>query len=102
MVEASRMADRLEELNSVIQGKGVLDLMRFRLHEHWGEEGDRTVRVEVKFDSVLGEARQLQLAFDRLCSTLKVSAAAVSTVKVTTSDDLRARRAARISKATGS
>lgn len=70
--EAARIADRLDELDRVIAGKGVLQLMRFRLHEHWGEEGDRTVSVEVKFDSVLSEARQQAAVLRSLLVTLGV------------------------------
>lgn len=81
VIETARTADRLEELDSVIAGKGVLDLMRFRLNESWGEEGDRTVKVEVKFDHVLAEARQMQLAFERLVKACRVSLADAGAVK---------------------
>lgn len=52
--EACRAVDRLADLDDVIAGKGVLELLRFRLV-------DREGRVaEVKFDGVLAEARQQQ------------------------------------------
>ena len=58
-LEACRAADRLDELDRVIQGKGVLDLMRFRLEVDDVIEDPRAT-VKVSFDSVLGEARQQQ------------------------------------------
>lgn len=69
-LEACRSADRLDELDSIIAGKGVLNLMQFRLHEHWGDEGDRTVAVEVKFQAVLTEARQQQANFKTLLAEI--------------------------------
>lgn len=81
VVETARTADRLEELDSIIAGKGVLELMRFRLNERWGEENDRTVSVEVKFDHVLAEARQMQLAFERLVKACRAALADAGAVK---------------------
>ena len=69
-LEACRTADRLDELDSIIAGKGVLNLMQFRLHEHWDDEGDRTVAVEVKFQSVLTEARGQQANFAGLLGAI--------------------------------
>lgn len=68
-LEACRTADRCEELDRIIRGKGVLDLMRFRLRsDWWDDEDERHVSVEVKFDSALAEARQQQ---GRLAATLE-------------------------------
>jgi hypothetical protein len=54
LLEAARAADRLALMDDAVVGKGVLDLLRFRLED---EEG----RVAtVKFDGVLSEARQQQ------------------------------------------
>lgn len=75
VLEACRIADRLDELDSIIHGKGVLNLMKFRLHESWGEDGDRTVLVRVEFQSVLSEARQQALALERLLTRLGLTAA---------------------------
>lgn len=65
VVEAARTADRLDELDGIIQGKGVLNLMQFRVlnreFEEFGEE--LKIDVEVRFQNVLSEARQQQLAF---------------------------------------
>ena len=96
VVEAARMADMLEHLHGIIQGKGVINLMRLR---HMNPQDD--TKVTMTIDGVLAERRQLQLAFERLCKTLAVSAV-VSTAKGDTGDDLAAGRAARIAAATGS
>lgn len=80
--EAARIADRLDELDRIIAGKGVLNLMRFRLQgsgvfdidEDEGIESRRYV-VEVKFDSVLGEARQQAGALRQIFTTLGVGKA---------------------------
>lgn len=81
--EAGRITDRLDELDRIIAGKGVLDLMRFRTKVF--EDLDHVeVNVNVVFDSVLGEARQqagqLRQILDSLTkgSTTKRAAAASS------------------------
>jgi len=64
VLEAARTADRLNELDNIIQGKGVLELMQFRLDFPDGD--DEPFVVEVKFQNVLSEARQQQTAFATL------------------------------------
>lgn len=71
--EACRMADRLDELDRIIQGKGVLELMRFRLQVEDVIE-DPQATVTVSFDSVLSEARQQQNVFKQLLVTLRALA----------------------------
>lgn len=71
-LEAARAADRLDELDRIIQGKGVLELMQFRLKElpsEPGESGEPFV-VEVKFQAVLAEARGQQANFAALTAKL--------------------------------
>lgn len=76
-LEAARLVDRLEELDSIIQGKGVLNLMRFRVADIFDDgEGEKNVRVEVKFDAVLGEARQQQTVLKQLLASLRLPDAA--------------------------
>ena len=70
-LEACRAADRLDELDRVIAGEGVLNLMRFRTVVG----GDEPV-VVVKFDSALGEARQQQNALRQMLITLGIGQAA--------------------------
>ena len=67
--EVCRSADRLEELDSIIQGRGVLELMQFRVPHAVDDDG--VVSVEVKFDNVLGEARQQQNVFKQLLVTFR-------------------------------
>lgn len=70
-LEACRSADRLDELDSIIQGKGVLELMQFRRVDKIGDGSpDQPVVVEVKFDNALGEARQQQNGIRQLLTTL--------------------------------
>ncbi|KUM34548.1 hypothetical protein AR689_10415 [Arthrobacter sp. EpRS71] len=71
VLEAARIADRLDELDNIIQGKGVLNLMQFRLHlNEIDEDGDRNINVEVKFAAPLAEARQQATAFAAILSKL--------------------------------
>lgn len=64
VLEAARTADRLDELDNVIQGKGVLNLMQFRLD--FPDAEDEPFTVEVSFQNVLSEARQQQTVFANL------------------------------------
>ncbi|HWJ09058.1 MAG TPA: hypothetical protein VNS46_06745 [Nocardioides sp.] len=66
-LEACRMADRLDELDRIVAGKGVLQLMKFRLDPDWWDgDGNQHVHVKVGFQSVLAEARQQQATFKAL------------------------------------
>lgn len=79
-LEASRLADRLDELDSIIQGKGVLNLMQFRLHlNELDEDGNRNINVEVKFAAPLAEARQQAMALSGLLRALGPSEASSET-----------------------
>lgn len=66
------MADRLDELHSIIQGKGVLRLMQFRLDDVFEDDDEKRTVVEVKFQSVLSEARQQQNVFKQLVASLRL------------------------------
>lgn len=97
-VEAGRIVDRLDELDRIIAGKGVLELMRFRLHESWDEddEDSRKVLVEVKFDNVLGEARQQANVLRQMLVTLGLGEASEKPVeRSSVLDELAKRRSAR-------
>lgn len=74
-LEAARLADRLDELDSIIHGKGVLELMRFRIPHAMDDQG--TVTVEVTFNNVLGEARQQQNVLRQMLVTLAAASDAV-------------------------
>lgn len=106
VLEAARLTDRLDELDSVIQGKGVLNLMQFRvLNREFEEHGEAlSIDVEVKFQNVLSEARQQQLALANVMGKLGLKAtdagaadqSAESKQAPATPDDmLAARRAER-------
>ncbi|WP_284763401.1 hypothetical protein [Arthrobacter sp. efr-133-R2A-63] len=70
VLEAARLADRLDELDNIIQGKGVLNLMQFRVHL-WEDDGEeRNVNVEVKFAAPLAEARQQAIALANILAKL--------------------------------
>ena len=106
ITEASRTADRLDELDNIIQGKGVLNLMQFRLHlDEIDEDGDRNINVEVKFAAPLAEARQQTLAFANVLKTLGLDSAAAPAAPVaapkTGKDMLEQKRAERASKRSG-
>lgn len=76
-LEACRTADRLDELDSVIAGKGVLNLMAFRLSlDDELETGEREIHVTIGFQNVLAEARQQQVTFANLLDRLGVKASA--------------------------
>lgn len=68
VIEGARMADRLEQMNDIISGKGVIKLLHFRMKEPMDADG--LVTVEMSIDGVMAEVRQLQAAFERLTKTL--------------------------------
>ena len=99
VLEAARTADRLDELDNIIQGKGVLELMQFRLSSDLGGDGDLT--VEVKFSAPLAEAKSQQAALVSLITKYEALTAkapgspAVLPANVTPLDSIlgRAKRA---------
>lgn len=76
VTEAARCADRLDELDNIIQGKGVLNLMQFRLD--FPDADDAPFTVEIKFNAVLAEARQQGAAFNVLVKAMDGFAAPVA------------------------
>lgn len=77
-LEAGRCVDRLDELDRIIAGDGVTELMRFRQVGDglFTDGGDaKTVTIQVKFDSVLGESRQQQNNLRQLLQALGLDAA---------------------------
>lgn len=75
-LEACRAADRLDELDSIIAGKGVLELMRFRvMGNSTGRDEDEPMHVKVHFDNALGEARQQQNNLRQMLLTLGAGSA---------------------------
>lgn len=72
VLEAARTKDRLDDLNEMIAGKGVMNLMMFRVLNKEIDEDytDMNINVEVQIKSVLAEARQQGVALKGLLSTL--------------------------------
>lgn len=70
VLESARTADRLDELDNIIQGKGVLHLMQFRVLSNEVMDDERNINIEVKFNAVLAEARQQATALATLLSKL--------------------------------
>jgi hypothetical protein len=90
LVEAARIADRLDDIDAIISGEGVLALLRFRLVDDEGRV------AEVKFDNVMSEARQQAMAFRAILAQLgaeKFEAGAKAGGSIL--DQLAERRAAR-------
>lgn len=98
VVEVCRMADRLEQFNEMITSRGLIDLMQFRRVDE-GVAGEATIKVTV--DGVVAEARQLQLAFQRVAMALNIESGAMPEAEVDLGDDLAKQRADRIARATG-
>lgn len=90
LLEAARTVDRLHDLDDIVAGKGVLNLLRFRLMDDDGRV------AEVKFDSVLAEVRQQQTALTTMVRAIVPNLAPAAQEKARDPlDDLAARRAAR-------
>lgn len=101
-VEAGRIVQRLDELDNIIQGKGVLDLMRFRVLDNYLEDGSPELKVTVSFDNVLGEARQQANVLRQMLVTLGLGDAVEKHVeRSSVLDELTKRRSARDSRASG-
>jgi hypothetical protein len=95
--EAARLADRLDDIDAIIAGKGVLELLRFRLVDDEGRV------AEVKFDGVLSEARQQAGALRQVLTTLGVgtgAAEAAPPARTSPLDEVARRRDA--ARGTGS
>lgn len=76
-LEACRMVDRLNELDRIVAGKGVLQLMKFRLdHVDFDDAGDQRIHVTVGFQSVLMEGRLQQTALKDVLKELRAAIAA--------------------------
>jgi hypothetical protein len=79
-LEACRTADRLDDLEAIIAGKGVLHLLMFRvrldLEELLGEKPDAVIKIEVS--NVLAEARQQAMTLKNLLAELGIKATPVA------------------------
>lgn len=68
--EACRCADRLDQLDDIIAGKGVLALMHFRHMVDHDTDEQRTIVMTV--DGALSEARQQQNVLKQLLVALRL------------------------------
>lgn len=78
ITELARTADRLDELDNIIQGKGVLHLLQFRVLDNEIHDDGQNISVEVKFNAVLAEARQQALAFSTVLKSLGMESKAAA------------------------
>jgi hypothetical protein len=76
LLEACRAKDRLDELASIIEGKGVLELMHFRIPHAFIPGLNGEVTVEVKFDQVLNQANATANGMKQLLAALRLPDAA--------------------------
>ncbi|MGM7776124.1 hypothetical protein ACSVHC_08915 [Arthrobacter sp. KNU-44] len=96
VLECARLADRLDELDNIIQGKGVLNLMQFRVIDSLVSDDSLDINVEVKFQNVFSEARQQATALAIILAKLAVGSDAAqkhvpAAENVTPLDRIKAR-----------
>lgn len=72
LTEACRAKDRLDEMDRIIHGKGVLELMRFRTDALGYDDDDRSVTVTVKFDAVIERANTTANTMKQLLAALRL------------------------------
>ena len=73
VLEACRMKDRLVEFDEIIQGRGVLNLMRFRLEGLDRLLEDPEATVTVKFDGVIDKANSTANAMKQLLAAARLA-----------------------------
>lgn len=96
-LEACRIADRLEDLDAIIAGKGVLELLQFRLRLELADLIDEhpDINIKIEISNVLAESRQQAMAMKNLLVELGLKATpALPTRPAATNplDQLQARR----------
>jgi hypothetical protein len=70
--EACRAKDRLDDFDQIIQGKGVLELMHFRIPHAFVPGLNGELQVEVKFDAVIANANQTANLMKQLLAALRL------------------------------
>jgi hypothetical protein len=68
--EACRIKDRLDDMAKIIEGKGVTELLHFRMPYVF--EGSEVRTVEVKFDDVITRANQTANMMKQLLASLRL------------------------------
>lgn len=74
-LEACRTVDRLDELDQIIAGKGVLNLLMFRTKLDLEDLVGDTLTIKIEISNVLSEARQQGAALKQLLTTLGIAPA---------------------------
>ena len=72
LTEACRQKDRLDEMDRIIHGTGVLELMRFRVGDVFGDGDEQRVNVVVKFDAVIDRANATANTMKQLLAALRL------------------------------
>jgi hypothetical protein len=72
LTEACRAKDRLDEMDRIIHGKGVLELMRFRTDALYDDGDDRNITVTVKFDAIIERANTTANTMKQLLAALRL------------------------------
>lgn len=99
LLEACRTKDRLDDMDSIIKGKGLLELLHLRRLDKAGDGSEEApVVIFLKFDDVVGKANTLAGTLSRLLRSLvdapgQVSAAPVAVGSAV--DEFAQRRAHR-------
>ena len=73
VLEACRMKDRLDEFDEIIQGRGVLNLLRFRLASIDEMADNPEATVVIKFDGVIDKANSTANAMKQLLAAARLA-----------------------------
>ena len=74
LTEACRLKDRLDDMDEIIQGKGVLELLRFRRMDQGGcGHDDEPVTIQVKFDDVISRANATANQMKQMLAALRLA-----------------------------
>lgn len=73
LTEACRLKDRLDDMDRIVHGKGVLELLRFRRMDRNGDGSpEEPVVIEVKFDDVIGKANATANQMKQMLAALRL------------------------------
>jgi hypothetical protein len=72
LLEACRTKDRLDEFDEIIHGRGVLELMRFRILGQFDSDDGTHLTVNVKFDNVISTANTTANLMKQLLAALRL------------------------------
>ena len=74
LTEACRLKDRLDDMDEIVQGKGVLELLRFRRMDQGacGHDDDEPVTIQVKFDDVISRANATANQMKQMLAALRL------------------------------